>query len=131
MGIPVYIGLCFATGGDLSAWQDFDGVEWFCIMALSISVIMSQIFRFKAYQNEEASKLQPLQFLNPVYQLVGDLVIFSAAFNAWQLLGMAIVCAVFFVELILAWVCAKKKTAQVEDNFKREDLEATIDAKIN
>ena len=65
--IPIMIGLCYATGNDLSAWKDFDGLEWFCIFALSVTVILSQTFRFKALQNEEASKLQPLQFLAPVY----------------------------------------------------------------
>jgi len=39
--IPVMIGLCYATGGDLSAWKSFDGLEWFCIVMLSITVIMS------------------------------------------------------------------------------------------
>ena len=136
VGIFVMIGLCYATGGDLSAWKNFGGVEWFCIVALSFTVIMSQTFRFKAFQNEETSKLQPLQFLNPVFQLIGDLAIFSADFNVWQLLGMAIVCAVFFVELVITWCCAKKKPVQAQDDFKREDPEATanpsqIDSKIN
>ena len=67
VGIPVMIGLCYATGGDLTAWKDFAALDWFCMVALSITVIMSQTFRFKAFQNEETSKLQPLQFLNPVY----------------------------------------------------------------
>ena len=65
--IPVMIGLCYATGGDLSAWKDFGALEWFCIVALSASVIGSQTFRFIAVQHEEISKLSPLQFLNPVW----------------------------------------------------------------
>ena len=65
--IPVMIGLAYATGGDLSAWKDFKGLEWFCIVALSASVIGSQTFRFIAVQHEEISKLSPLQFLNPVW----------------------------------------------------------------
>jgi len=48
VAIPVMIGICFASGGDLSAWRDFEALEWFCIVALSITVIMSQTFRFKA-----------------------------------------------------------------------------------
>ena len=51
--IPVMIGLAYATGGDLSAWKDFEGLEWFCIVALSASVIGSQTFRFIAVQHEE------------------------------------------------------------------------------
>ena len=60
VAIPVMIALCYATGGDLSAWCDFGGLESTCIVALSITVIASQTFRFKAFQNEETSKLQPL-----------------------------------------------------------------------
>lgn len=57
VAIPVMIAACYATGGDLSAWRDFEALEWFCIFALSLTVIGSQTFRFKALQNEEASKL--------------------------------------------------------------------------
>ena len=46
--IPVMIGLCYATGSDLSAWKDFDGLQWFCLFALSVTVILAQTFRFKA-----------------------------------------------------------------------------------
>ena len=83
LAIPVMIGINYASGGDLSAWKDFDGLEWFCIVALSMTVIGSQTFRFKALQHEESAKLQPLNFLNPVWQLIGDLAIFAAVFNAW------------------------------------------------
>ena len=55
--VPVMIGLCYATGGNLSAWKNFVALDWFCMVALSIFFIMSQTFRFKALQNEEASKL--------------------------------------------------------------------------
>jgi uncharacterized membrane protein len=65
--IPVMMGICYATGGNLTAWKDFEVVEWFCIVALSITVILSQTLRFKALQYEEASKLQPLGFMAPVY----------------------------------------------------------------
>lgn len=57
VAIPVMIGLCYATGGDLSAWKDFQALQWFSIVALSVTVIASQTFRFKAFQNEETAKL--------------------------------------------------------------------------
>jgi len=129
VAIPLMIVLVYATGSDLSAWNDFGGLEWFCIVALSVSVIFSQTFRFKAVQNEEAAKLQPLNFLNPVYQLIGDLAIFSAAFNVWQLVGMAIVCLVFFVELVITWMCTEKKKPKVEDSYQRSvDTEVAINS---
>ena len=76
--IPVMIIICYSMGSDLSSWRDFEALEWFCIFALSFTVIGSQTFRFKALQNEEASKLQPLNFLAPVYQLIADLALFAA-----------------------------------------------------
>ena len=39
--IPVFIGLCYATGGDLTAWRDFECLQWICIFAISLSVIAS------------------------------------------------------------------------------------------
>ena len=56
-GIFVMMGLCYATGGNLTAWKDFEAIEWICIVALSISVILSQTLRFKALQYEQVSLL--------------------------------------------------------------------------
>ena len=44
--------------------------------------------------------MQPLQFLAPIYQLTADLALFAASFTMWQLVGLAIVCSVFLVELV-------------------------------
>jgi drug/metabolite transporter (DMT)-like permease len=78
-----------------------------------------------AFQYEEASKLQPLSFLTPVYQLVADLLLFASVFNASQLIGMAIVCGVFLVELIYncfkKTICLAKETATNDDDtFKKQ-----------
>jgi len=50
------------------------------------------------------------------------LAFFAAVFNAWQLVGMAIVCLVFFVELVINWTKEKKveATATTADGFQRE-----------
>ena len=119
LAIPVMIGLCYATGGDMSAWCDFDAMQWVCIVVLSVTVIISQTFRFMAFQNEQAAKLQPLSFLSPVYHIIFDLTIFAAVFNIWQIIGMIIVCLVFFVELIFKF-CFHSKPND-DDKFKRAD----------
>ena len=59
-GIPVLVAICYISGGDLSAWRDFEAIGWICVVSLSITVISSQTFRFKAFWHEETSKLQPL-----------------------------------------------------------------------
>ena len=41
VAIPVMIIICYASGGDLTAWRDFGALEWICIVALSFSVIGS------------------------------------------------------------------------------------------
>jgi len=41
------------------------------------------------------------------------LALFAAAFNVWQLIGLTIVCGVFFVELIyIYWQKPKTSTAE-------------------
>ena len=47
--------------------------------------------------------MQPLRFLDPIYQLVADVALFSATFTIQQVSGLTIVCSVFFVELIYKW----------------------------
>ena len=39
-------------------------------------------------------------FLMPAWQFVADIILFSAVFNQWQIIGLAIVLSVFVVELI-------------------------------
>ena len=58
--------------------------------------------------------MQPLQFLVPVYQLIADLALFAASFTVWQFVGLAIVCSVFFVELVYNWCFAPKKKPATE-----------------
>ena len=41
VSLPVMIALTYATGGDLTGWKSFGAVEWLCLVALSITVIMS------------------------------------------------------------------------------------------
>ena len=41
------------------------------------------VLRFKAFEYEEAPRLQPLQFLQPVWQLLADIFIFGITFNIW------------------------------------------------
>ena len=82
------------------------------------------MFRMMAFQYEEASKLQPLQFLTTVYQLAADKLLFAAVFNVWQLTGMTIVCGVFIFELI--YICLKKpivpakEQAPIDEAFKEQ-----------
>jgi len=51
----------------------------------------------------------------PVYQLIADVALFAASFNVWQLVGLAIVCGVFFVELLYnCWSGTKGITKKPE-----------------
>ena len=91
--------LVYAMGHDLSICWSFSVYDWLWVVGLSGSSICSQTFRYKALQSEKASALQPYNFLNPVWQLIADILIFSASFTNMQMLGVGIVVMVYVVEL--------------------------------
>ena len=39
--IPVLVAVCLATGSDLSVLKDFEILQWFCLVALSVLVILA------------------------------------------------------------------------------------------
>ena len=98
--IPVFTLLVFAEGKSLTAWKQLEALDWLALCGESLAFILFQIFLFKAMQNQQAAKLQPFMFLMPAWQFVADVVLFSAVFNEWQVLGLVIVLSVFVVELI-------------------------------
>ena len=114
--------LCYSMGGDLSAWNQFDWIDWSLNIGLAFSVLISQTFRFKAYKACEASKLQSWTFLIPIYQFLFDMLIFKAEFTAIQLIGMVIVISVFIFDLVYKWLFTGTKTEEIEetksDKFK-------------
>ena len=78
-------------------------------------MIGSQTFRYKALQNEKASALQPYNFLNPVWQLVADIIIFKADFTDMQLVGVGIVVAVYVFELVHYYCCTRGGDSKQDD----------------
>ena len=48
-GSPVFVTICYISGGDLSAWRDFEAIEWICVVSLAIVAICAFTFRFKAF----------------------------------------------------------------------------------
>lgn len=69
------------SGDNLSLWKSFGWFDWLMTCGLSVFVLFSQTFRFKAFKEYETSKLQSLTFLIPLYQFVADITLFDATFN--------------------------------------------------
>ena len=101
------LSLCivYISGDDLSPWKKFNWFDWLMTCGLSVFVLFSQTFRFKAYKEYETSKLQSLTFLIPLYQFVADITMFDATFNWIQILGLSIVIIVNVVDASIIWGC--------------------------
>jgi uncharacterized membrane protein len=54
-----------------------DGVSWFYSVLTGIFVILQQVCRFIALQNEKAAKLQKLNFLATLYSFFFDFFLFK------------------------------------------------------
>lgn len=49
--------IIYYNSGNYDAWGAFDHIDWFALISLSITVLLSQTLRFKALQNHKASAL--------------------------------------------------------------------------
>jgi len=49
--------IIYYNSGNYDAWGAFDRIDWFALISLSITVLLSQTLRFKALQNHKASAL--------------------------------------------------------------------------
>jgi drug/metabolite transporter (DMT)-like permease len=92
--------LIILTGGTFDEWNHWGAKDWMAMIALSCTVLISQTLRFMALQNHKASALQPLAFLNPIYQFIADELLFHTVFTIWQMTGFTLVVGIFLAKLI-------------------------------
>ena len=59
----IMVTIVYASGSDLSVIKDFGKAEWTATILMSLAVVISQRFRFKAFQNCEPGKLQSYSFI--------------------------------------------------------------------
>ena len=64
--LAVFLPLCLINGDDLSVFMRFDGIDWACIVFISIAMVVMQTVRFMAIACHPLSGLQPYTFLVPV-----------------------------------------------------------------
>ena len=57
----------FASGSDLSPWRQFSWLHWGFLVLLALANVGTQIFRFRAIQRSEVSKLQPFVFSQIIF----------------------------------------------------------------
>ena len=118
------LAVVYATGSDLSLWQSFGWLEWVTIIALSFTNVVSQRFRFKAIQQSQVSRLQPLTPTQSFFQFACDLFFFNVEFTTTQYVGVAVVFLVFVVMVGDAAFLHKDKQQE-----KKQIDEAAIDDK--
>ena len=77
----IMVTLVFTTGSDFSILKDFSYFDWVFTVFMSLSVVISQRFKFMAFQNCQPSSLQSLSFMQTVIQFTADLILFNADFS--------------------------------------------------
>lgn len=65
--LVVMLIVVFASGSDLSPWSQFSWLHWGFLVLLALANVGTQIFRFRAVQRSEVSKLQPFVFSQIIF----------------------------------------------------------------
>ena len=63
--VPFFLIIMLMQGESIHHFKTLEAPEWIAISLLAVTFILSQTFRFKGLQNQQASKLQPFMFLMP------------------------------------------------------------------
>ncbi len=75
--------------GNTDGWLLFVG-----LLAVSVLIINTQIFRAKAYKLvESSSQLAPYLFTNLLFASIWQFLFFNVAFSGLQILGLAVIVA--------------------------------------
>lgn len=78
-----------AIVGGLSS---FNGVAIASLLAVSLLIINTQIFRSKAYKlASSGSQLAPLIFTNLLFTAIWQATFFNESFNVYQLIGLGLI----------------------------------------
>ena len=121
------LAVTLSLGLRIDPWtKDFGWEEKLFCIGLSVSTVLSQTTRYKGLQHWEATKLQPYQFINPVVQLVADIIIFDAKFSSMQMVGILIVVSVYVVELIYNCFFAASKPKVESQETKKEEAQSKV-----
>lgn len=65
-------------------------VSWALVLISSLTTLMTQLSKFKAFKYQQASKLQNLAFVPNLWQFMIDLLIMSVVFTQMQYCGFAL-----------------------------------------
>ena len=86
----------------------FSLIDWIMLFGMTLSVIGAQTFKLKAFQKQEASKLQVIGNLQMVYQFMFDVYLFDTQFSELQYWGLIITVLTFVVDIYLTVYPEKK-----------------------
>jgi hypothetical protein len=99
--LAVFLPLCLINGDDLWVFLKFDGLDWACIVFISIAMVVMQTVRFMAIACHPLSGLQPYTFLVPVQQMLTDLLLFDLEFTLVQVSGLLLLIGVYLSPWLL------------------------------
>lgn len=66
----------------------------FLFAFIGSTAFIQQVLKFKAYQNEKASKLAVFQYLSTPYQIILDILVIHSQITIYQVIGVTIILSV-------------------------------------
>lgn len=99
--LAVFLPLCLIIGEDLWVFIKFDGLDWACIVSISITMVVMQTVRLIAIACQPLSGLQPYTFLVPVQQMITDLLLFDLEFILMQISRLLLLIGVYLSPWLL------------------------------
>ena len=85
------------NGKLLPVLGQFSPVDWIFTVMQGVCSINNQVFRFKALQNQQAAKLQYLNFVGSIFSYFFDEFLFHISFTLVQYIGLGWVLLLYLV----------------------------------
>lgn len=91
IGVMIYPLIVYFTNQSLSFITKLDILSWFMIIIISAFSFLMLLFLAKSLQNESASRVSMVNYLQIVFMFGSDLFIFGRSFYLWDILGMLLI----------------------------------------
>ena len=89
------------TGSSIlpSSWLSL----WYIFCWASFSLV-AQVCKMLAFKYDRVTRVYPVYYMEPVFCLIYDIVLFDEQFYWLQLLGISLVFAVFSIQIVNGWL---------------------------
>jgi len=75
------------------------GIFWLVALVSGCSNILAWHFKIQAFKNDRVSRVSPISYLESVFGLIIDRVIFNVDFGMTQLFGISLVFGMFIAKI--------------------------------